>query len=374
MKAKVSNAKPTTKPKMVQLDQNIAGVWSILPDVLNRLVRRAESVKAESFAPVEIDARELFGMVNNTAVIPVSGVLVKRHSIIGALFGGETTHAQIKMALAKAVADQHVENILLAIDSPGGTALGLQEVADAVQLAGRHKPVFAHTSGMMASAAYFIGSQASRIFVSADAWVGSIGVLTVIDDVSGAFEAAGIRTHVIVSTPLKGIGTVGAPVTDEHLAEIQRTVDSFASIFMRAVARGRRMSDTQVAKLADARMHSGEEAVRLGLADEVANFDEALVLTGGGTPERVTAEVPALTPEAEQPAPEPDPIGDQLKQAVVEYRERKVDAAVRRGMRIEALRDEFAGRDCDLAIIDNGDRDGWSADRIERTVKNWYLV
>lgn len=371
MKTKLrSTAKPAAKPKAtVRLDQSISGVWALHSDVLNRLVRRAEAMDLSSFAPVVVDAdRDLFGVANGTAIIPVSGLLVKRQSIFGALFGGETTHAMIKAALAMAVADQGIDRILLAIDSPGGTALGLEEVAGAVQAAKQHKPVFAHTAGMMASAAYFIGSQATRIFVSADAWVGSIGVLTVVDDTSKMFEAHGVRTHVIATSALKGMGVDGAPITDEHLAEFQRTVDSFMAIFTRAVARGRNMSDSQVANVADARMHTGEQAVRLGLADEVASFDDALVLAAGGTPERVTAEVPAVTPRAEQPEPvaEPDPAA--------------VQAAVRRELAKQQESREWSRRLLVARlgipnvgpageVISRADREDWDGERLKQELK-----
>lgn len=353
----------------MRLDQSISGVWALHSDVLNRLVRRAEAMDLSSFAPVVVDAdRDLFGVANGTAIIPVSGLLVKRQSIFGALFGGETTHAMIKAALAMAVADQGIDRILLAIDSPGGTALGLEEVAGAVQAAKQHKPVFAHTAGMMASAAYFIGSQATRIFVSADAWVGSIGVLTVVDDTSKMFEAHGVRTHVIATSALKGMGVDGAPITDEHLAEFQRTVDSFMAIFTRAVARGRNMSDSQVANVADARMHTGEQAVRLGLADEVASFDDALVLAAGGTPERVTAEVPAVTPRAEQPEPvaEPDPAAVQaaVRSELAKQRESREWSRRLLVARLGIPNVGPAGE-----VISRADREDWDGERLKQELK-----
>lgn len=265
------------------------GVWALEPSAFARLVVAAERVDlAQLEARHALFERErdehaaLFERVGSVAVIPISGIISRGASLFGLLFGGEAPLPQIKQAVAAAVADESVEKILLAIDSPGGTALGLQDVADVIFAANRSKPVIAHTQGQMASAAYFLGSQAGRVFVSPEGIVGAIGTLWMVEDTSKMFERLGIKFHAIGSGPLKGAGVDGTKLTDEFKAEIQQMVDGTAAVFKAAVARGRRMSAERVEQLADGGAHVGAAAVANGLADRVATFDQTLAALGEG--------------------------------------------------------------------------------------------
>ncbi len=253
------------------------GVWAIQPEaLLSRLdvvgqIDLLAHVKAAG--PTGYSGnRNGFQVSNGVAVIDVSGSLMKFNS---SLADGTST-VEIRQQIRAAVADDSVTGILLLIDSPGGTVSGTKDLADDVTAANEQKPVVAYIEDLCASAAYWVASQASKVYSNATAIVGSIGTFMVMQDTSAASEKKGIKVHVVRAGDHKGAGTPGTEITDEHLAEWQATVDQLNDHFVAGVAAGRQMSVKSVQQLADGRVHVGEAAQKVGLIDGVQSFDETL--------------------------------------------------------------------------------------------------
>ena len=204
------------------------------------------------------------------ASINLSGMMMKGHS----KYGGTSTIA-VRASLRAAIQDKDTRGIMLVVDSPGGHVAGTQALADDVRMAAGIKPLVAHIEDLGASAAYWAVSGAQRITANRTGMVGSIGVINVVQDTSGAAEAAGIQTHVITTGKYKGAGIDGAPVTDEHLAYIQERVDGLFAHFAHAVQSGRGMSPDEFSAVSDGRVFSSDKALALGLVDDVASIDQA---------------------------------------------------------------------------------------------------
>lgn len=206
---------------------------------------------------------------DGVAIVELSGFMTKYSGSFS------TGTVSVARALREADADAAVKGIVLRIDSGGGSVSGVDDLAKTV--AALKKPVAAFIWGFGASAAYWAASGADRIVANESAYVGSIGVYTVVEDWSKAFEAEGVRVHVIRAGQFKGAGTIGTEITEEQMANWQRTVDAIHADFTAAVARGRGLSLGRVTELADGRIHPAKEAQALGLIDETAHDDvEAL--------------------------------------------------------------------------------------------------
>jgi signal peptide peptidase SppA len=197
---------------------------------------------------------------------------------------------------------------------------GPDEVAQAVLDAAAVKPVVAYTGGMMASAAYWIGSAADVIVASPAAVVGSIGIAAVHYDKSEADKAAGVRRTIISAGAYKRIAADNQPLSREGEAYIQERVDRYYSLFVDAVAAHRGVSVDQVLeRMADGRDFIGEQAREAGLVDVIGNFETALALARGERSELMPKQSEA---EGKAPAPQagtgPDVQGmtlDQFKAA-----------------------------------------------------------
>jgi signal peptide peptidase SppA len=206
------------------------------------------------------------------AVIKVTGLMMKSQSS----FGGTST-IQLRRDIRQAAADDDVAAILLAIDSPGGTVAGTDDLAADVRGARKSKPVWAHIDDLCASAGYWLASQCDRITAnSPTAMVGSIGTFQVIYDRSGAAEKDGIKTLLFATGPLKGLGTPGSKITDEQVAHVQSLVNSVQESFDAAVQKGRGLTDKQLAAVRHGGVMTASEAMDKKLVDAVQPLSKTI--------------------------------------------------------------------------------------------------
>ncbi len=232
----------------------------------------ATAAELESFGDVPT-APAGYSVDDGVAEIQISGPLMKEVPAILRFFGMQATgYSEIQGAIQGALTDPQVSSIVLNIDSPGGSLSGIHDVADTINAARTLKPVVAHTSGLMASAAYWLGSQADVITATRGGEVGSIGVYSVLHDTSQAAEDAGVKVHVVRSADLKGIGIPGDEVTEEQLESVQANIDAAAKMFSEDIHRGRPEMD--VSSVATGETWFAEEAKTLGLIDEVVGVAE----------------------------------------------------------------------------------------------------
>lgn len=203
------------------------------------------------------------------AVITLDGSLAR-----DSWFG--TDPATIKSAVRAAAGDPAAKSILMVVDSPGGSVSGIADLADTFAEAGKVKPTVAYAADIACSAAYMVACQARKLYAGPTAMVGSIGTFLSIADWSKAADMAGIKVNVVKAGEFKGAGVMGTVVTDAQLADAQRLVNSINNEFVARVGRGRGMSGERVQQLADGRVHIGQAAVDLGLADGVRTLEQVI--------------------------------------------------------------------------------------------------
>ncbi len=245
--------------------------WNIYPAAFQALVSSIRN--GAGAGPVRDAARRGLPVtiMDGIATIPVFGVLTKRPG-----YWTGAGYDQSRVAIDAAVADPEVKKILLHIDSPGGCCLGLSDLGDAVRRAGELKQVVAYVDGMGASAAYYIASQADKIYTNRTDMVGSIGTILVMYDFSEMLANEGIKPVIIDTGKFKHVGVVGSEITDEHKEELQKVVDFYFQDFVSAVMRGRNMSKSAVTQVADGRMFPAPEAKELGLVDGISGHVDVL--------------------------------------------------------------------------------------------------
>ena len=179
----------------------------------------------------------------------------------------DSDYRQIRADVERLKNDPNIKSIDLVIDSPGGSVTGLPETGDVIARANRVKPVRAFVTGIAASAAYWLASQASTIRVTPSVEVGSIGVLDLHADVSKALDIAGVKLTAIHAGEHKIERAPFSPLSDGARAEMQRGVDSWYGDFLAAVRRGRGARVSQTANYGGGRMLSAKDALATGLVD-----------------------------------------------------------------------------------------------------------
>lgn len=258
----------------------LSAVWAMEPTAFDQM---RQAVRAIDGASIEAARTRRGGeedgppvmVQDGVGMIPVQGPMIRTGSgLLAALLGIVGTD-DIRRAVQAAERRDDVREIVLRINSPGGSVDGLSELSDAVLQARQTKRVTAQVEGMAASAAYQVASQATRIVAGRMDMVGSIGVRLMLMDMSRMAANEGIRPVVIDTGEFKSAGAPGTEITERQQADFQRIVDQHFADFVGAVARGRGMTETQVRELADGRMFIAEnEAVSNGLVDAIQTFDQ----------------------------------------------------------------------------------------------------
>lgn len=159
---------------------------------------------------------------------------------------GSTSTQQFTSALRQVLADDSVRQILIDIDSPGGSVYGVSVLASEIVKARAQKPVIAVANSLAASAAYWIGCSASEFYVTPGGEVGSIGVWQAHFDYSKALEEEGGKPTLISAGKYKVEGNPYVPLVAEAQAFIQSRVDDYYNAFVKGVAKGRGVSVNDV--------------------------------------------------------------------------------------------------------------------------------
>lgn len=219
----------------------------------------------------DVEVPEILSIDGEEATVSIKGVLTStRIPAIARFFGFVgTSYPEIKDALEAVSEASEVKRVRLAIDSPGGDAKGVDEVAQQVAALSKKKSVIAENQGMVASGAYWIASQANKIISTApNNETGSIGVLIVGYDVTGLEEKIGVKRVVIVS---KNAPNKGADLdTKEGIAVLQKRVNAIEEVFITRVAEGRKVDEGLVKeKFGQGGLLIAAEAQKVGMIDKV---------------------------------------------------------------------------------------------------------
>jgi len=211
---------------------------------------------------------------DGVAIIPVVGTLVQRGDSLDAM-SGLLSYGRIATMLQAAVDDPRTDAILLEIDSPGGEANGLMDLAGKVRAAAQRKPVHALANEQAFSAAYWLASSAAKVFTPQTGMVGSVGVVMLHVDQSGRDAKQGLVYTPIFAGAHKVDFSSHAPLSDEARALAQEEVDRLYEMFVQAVADGRGI-DAQAVRDTQAGLLNPQAALAVGFIDGVQSFDQTL--------------------------------------------------------------------------------------------------
>ena len=213
-----------------------------------------------------------------TAIITIDGPLVNRGAWIGNdMCTGLVSYEGLAAQVLEAGSDPDVDFIVLDINSGGGEANGMFQLAALIRRERQGKGIIAVVNDLAASAAYGIASAADRIVVSPTSIVGSIGVVILHMDRSSQLARQGLKPTLIYEGANKVDGNPFGPLPDSVRAGLQREAATFYDRFIETVAegRGRRLS-AAAARATEAATYIGGAAVKAGLADDIGTLDDVL--------------------------------------------------------------------------------------------------
>jgi len=253
--------------------------WAILPAKLNEIMIVLQSKNsgiaiemAEKNKQTE-EQDENYYVKDGIAYISIEGTLSRRMGMMQALSGG-TSYANIQNQIQKAESDPAVKGIFYEYHSPGGNVDGMFNAADVIFNA--KKPSLSFANGLMASAAYIMGSGANYVVASdRSAQIGSLGVIGVHFDESKKYEKEGIKPTVFSAGKYKASGNPYEPLSKKDADQLQSQLDYMYSLAVDTVSRNRNVSADKIINLG-ADVFIGKQAVSAGFADEILTKSQAI--------------------------------------------------------------------------------------------------
>lgn len=190
--------------------------------------------------------------------------------------GAITDPSAVLAWIRKVEATPAVKGVLVRIDSPGGGAAASQEIYYALHRISQKIPVAISMGATAASGGLMVAMAGKRIFANPSTVTGSIGVRMDIPQIQNLMEKIGIGQETLVTAPFKDAASYRKPLTPEDRAYLQDVIMNMHEQFVGIVAAGRKMSHERASKLANGKIFTGQQALELGLVDQMGGFDDAL--------------------------------------------------------------------------------------------------
>lgn len=211
--------------------------------------------------------------IGNVAVIAVEGQLLT--SSTSSLTSKAAISSDIVKLIEKAAKDSGVKAIVLAVNSPGGSAVASDEISEAVRAAAlKNKTTVAWIRDIGTSGAYWVASSTEHIIAHPASFTGSIGVISSYVEVDKLMNDYNVTYRRLVAGKYKDIGTPFKEMTPEEYAIFQQSLDEMHALFINKVAENRKLSPESVRAIATGQFYTGMKAKELGLVDELGGKKE----------------------------------------------------------------------------------------------------
>jgi protease-4 len=199
----------------------------------------------------------------------------------GEIRGGEGEvniigEGSIKRSLEEARKDKNVKSIVLRVDSPGGSALTSELIWREIELTKKVKPVVVSMGNVAASGGYYIACNANTIFAEPSTITGSIGVFGVLPNMSSLAKNIGINAEQVKTHENASGYSLFEPIDENFKKFTLESVENIYTTFLNRVATGRKMTVAQVDSIAQGRVWTGADAIKLGLVDKMGGLEDAI--------------------------------------------------------------------------------------------------
>lgn len=182
----------------------------------------------------------------------------------------------MRRSIYEARNNDDVKAVVLRIDSPGGNALTSDLIWREIELTKKVKPVVVSMGNYAASGGYYIACNANKIFAENNTITGSIGVFGILPNFSGLTNKMGIHSEQVKTHENSGNYNPFAPIDENFKAVTTEGVEHIYKTFVSHVAQGRKMTFAQVDAIAQGRVWTGSDAIKIGLVDTIGGLDDAI--------------------------------------------------------------------------------------------------
>jgi protease IV len=249
-------------------------------DVYHNEIKKALKIDADT----DYKKVSIIEYTHKTVTTAIKTVAKDKIAIIyaqGEIRGGEGDvdvigEGAMRRSLSDARKDKNVKGIVLRIDSPGGDAFTSDLIWREIELTKKVKPVVVSMGNYAASGGYYIACNANQIFAENNTITGSIGVFGILPNFTQIASKMGLHSEQVKTHENAAKYSPFLPLDEKFKAVTQESVEQVYKTFVSHVAQGRKMSFTQVDTIAQGRVWSGSEALKIGLVDKIGGIDAAI--------------------------------------------------------------------------------------------------
>lgn len=217
---------------------------------------------------------------NKIAIVYAEGEITQQ--IIPSPYSGNfpCISEKINDDLRKLADNKDVKAVVLRINSPGGSAYTSEQIWKQVYELKKKKPVVVSMGSVAASGGYYIASGASKIIAEPNTLTGSIGIFGMFPNTAGLFNKLALTTDIVKTNRYADFGDPARPMTDDEKALIQGYIERGYDTFLTRCAEGRGVSKADIDSIGQGRVWTGEQALKIGLVDELGGIERAVELAG----------------------------------------------------------------------------------------------
>ena len=215
---------------------------------------------------------------NKIAIVYAEGEIMQQ--IISSPYSGNYPYISEKINddLKKLADNEDVKAVVLRINSPGGSAYTSEQIWKQVYELKKKKPVVVSMGSVAASGGYYIASGASKIIAEPNTLTGSIGIFGMFPNTTGLFNKLALTTDIVKTNKYADFGDPARPMTNDEKALIQGYIERGYDTFLTRCAEGRGVSKADIDSIGQGRVWTGEQALKIGLVDELGGIERAVEL------------------------------------------------------------------------------------------------
>ena len=252
------------------MNNNLIDKYAYWDNVISIVGGKDKIISVQEYAKNYLEDTTTENSNNIIYVIPLEGDIVESESEV---FSGEeninVAETLEKLNIAKD--NDKVKAIVLRVNSPGGSALTSDIIAEKVKELAEEKPVYVSMSGVAASGGYYISANANKIFVDRNTITGSIGVVSILPDFSKLITDNGVNIEKISGGEYSDLYSADS-FTEKKYNKIYNSNLKVYEDFLNVVSKGRKIDKEKLKTIAEGRIWTGDEAVKIGLADEIGGL------------------------------------------------------------------------------------------------------
>jgi protease-4 len=207
---------------------------------------------------------------NSVAVIYAEGEIVEGEGL-SEIAGDRFVHV-----IDKVRKDKNVKAVVLRVNSPGGSVAASMKIRAALDLLQAEKPLVASYGDYAASGGYWISNGCQKIYADATTITGSIGVFSMIPELSKVAKKVGVGVETIGSNKHSDMMSLMRPFDADELAYMQASVEDIYELFVKLVSDSRELTVEQVDAIAQGRVWAATDALQIGLIDEIGTLQDAI--------------------------------------------------------------------------------------------------